>query len=105
VIVDRSVRVFVIVGLVASVLVAVVVSQFASSDPDGLEYVAEREGFGEPARDHDLADTPLADYGDGLTGNSTLDTAIAGAIGVAVTALVGWGLFRLVRRRGTPRAT
>jgi len=103
--VDRSLRAFVIVGLVVSTLIAVGVSQFASDDPDGLEYVAEQEGFAETAQDHDLADTPLADYGGGLTGNSALDTVIAGAIGVAVTALLGWGLFRLVRRGGAPKAT
>jgi hypothetical protein len=70
-----------------------------------LEFVAEQEGFIETAQDHDLADTPLADYGDGLTGNSALDTVIAGAVGVAVTATVGWGLFRLVRRGDTPKVS
>jgi len=102
---DRSLRNFVLVGLVVSTLIAVGVSQFASDDPDGLEYIAEQEGFVETAHDHDLADAPLADYGDGLTGNSTLDTVIAGAIGVGVTALVGWGLFRLVRRGGAPKVS
>ena len=36
-------RRFFIIGLIAALLVAVVVSQFASSGPDGLEYVAEQE--------------------------------------------------------------
>ena len=98
-------RKFVLVGLVVAVVVAVVVSQFASADPDGLEYVADQEGFLETAQEHVLADTALADYGDGLTGNSNLDTAIAGSVGVALTALLGWGLFRLVRRRGAPSAS
>jgi hypothetical protein len=102
---DRSLRNFVLVGLVVATLIAVGLSQFASDDPDGLEYVADREGFLETAQDHDLAETALADYGDGLTGNSALDTAIAGVVGVAVTALLGWGLFWLVRRRGAPTAT
>jgi len=103
--VDRSFRRFLVVGFLAAMLVAVVVSQFASSDPDGLEYVAEDEGFIDQAREHDLADTALADYGDGFTGNSALDTTVAGLVGVTVTAVVGWGLFRLVRHRHLDRAT
>jgi ABC-type Fe3+ transport system permease subunit len=87
------------VGLLAAVLVAIFVSQFASGQPDGLEFVAEQEGFAEAAEDHDLAETPLADYGGNLTGNETLDTAIAGLVGVLLTLGVGYGVFWLVRRR------
>lgn len=95
---DRRMRLFVVVGVVVSLAVAVGVSQFASGDPDGLEYVAEREGFADSAQDHDLSDFALADYGDGLTGSSALDTAVAGVVGVLVTLGVGWAVFRLARR-------
>jgi hypothetical protein len=100
---DRRSRVFFLVGLVVTVAVATVVSQFASSDPDGLEYVAEREGFADTARDHDLGDSALADYGEGLTGNPAFDTALAGVVGVLVTLGVGWVVFRLLRRRDEGR--
>lgn len=96
--VDRSLRRFLLTGLVVAVLVAVGLSQFASSDPDGLEFVAEREGFADTAREHDLGGSALADYGEGLTGNDVVDTALAGLLGVILTGAVGWGLFRLVRR-------
>lgn len=96
---DRGTRTFVIAGLVVSLVVAVGVSQFASDDPDGLEYVAEQEGFADAGQDHDLSETALADYGEGLTGNSAVDTAIAGLIGVLVTLGVGWVVFRWARRR------
>jgi hypothetical protein len=33
------------VGIVTSIFVAAVVSFYASSNPDGLEYVAEQVGF------------------------------------------------------------
>lgn len=95
---DRRTRILVVVGLVVVVAVAVGVSQFASGDPDGLEYVAEQEGFADRVEDHDLADFALADYGDGLTGNETLDTAIAGLVGVLVTLGIGWLVFRGARR-------
>jgi hypothetical protein len=97
--VDRRTRRFLAGGLLVTLIVAVAMSQFASDRPDGLEYVAEQEGFADAAREHDLSDSALADYGDGLTGNSAVDTAIAGLVGVLVTLGVGWVVFRLVRRR------
>lgn len=88
-----------LIGLAVAILVAVGVSQLASDQPDGLEFVAEQEGFLDTAEDHDLADTPLADYGEGLTGNDALNTAIAGLAGVLVTLGLGYGVFWLARRR------
>ena len=72
---NRDRRIFAM-GLIAALLVAVVVAQFASSEPDGLEFVAEREGFGEAAADHDLSEAPLADYGEDLTSSSWLNTIL-----------------------------
>lgn len=87
-------------GLLGAALVfGVVVSQFASDNPDGLEYVAQQEGFSDTAEDHTLADAPLADYGENLSDNRRLNTAVAGLLGVVVTLGVGYGLFWLVRRR------
>jgi len=86
-----------VVGLFVTVVVAVVVSQFASSSPDGLEYVADRQGFSEQAEDHDLADTPLADYGQNLESDGAISTGVAGLVGVAAALGVGFGLFWLIR--------
>ncbi len=97
---DRRTWNFVIAGLIVALLFAVVVSQFASDDPDGLEYVAEQQGFLDTAEDHTLGDAPLADYGANLGGSDRMNTAIAGIAGVAVTLAAGWGLFWLARRRG-----
>ena len=96
-------RIFVL-GLIAALLVAVVVAQFASSSPDGLEYVAEQEGFAETAADHDLADSPLADYGENLSDDSGLNTAVAGLVGTLLTLALGYGVFWVARRtnRTTP---
>lgn len=96
---DRRTRTLFVVGLVVTIAVAVGLSQVASGEPDGLEYVAEQEGFLDTARDSAVADGPLADYGADLTGNDVLDTAVAGVVGVAVTFGIGWGLFWLLRRR------
>jgi len=95
-------KVFVI-GIGVALLVAVGVSQFASTSPDGLEYVAEQEGFADAEADHELSAGPLADYGEDLTDNSWVNNAIAGAAGVLVTLGVGVGLFWLVRKTNRDR--
>ncbi len=105
---DRRTWNFIIVGLVVAVLFAVGVSQLGSPNPDGLEYVAEREGFIDTADDHAFGDAPLADYGANLGGGDRVNTAIAGIAGVGITLAVGWGLFLLARRAGrrdTPHVT
>ncbi len=91
--------VLVIVAIVVIALTGIVLSQFASSNPDGLEYVAEEEGFVDTAEDHTLGDAPLADYGENLDQDASTATAIAGLVGVAVTALLAVGLFWLARSR------
>jgi len=92
-------RIF-LVGLLVTIIVAVVVAQFASSSPDGLEHVAGEQGFAVTATDHDLAGAPLADYGETLTNNDGLNTAVAGLLGVLITLGVGYGVFWLARKTG-----
>ena len=81
-------------GLIVVLAVAVGVSQLASDQPDGLEFVAEQEGFAGAADDHSLSEAPLADYG----GDSRRNLALSGLLGVAVTLGIGFGVFWLVRR-------
>lgn len=95
---------FVLVGLLVALLLAGVVSGFASSSPDGLEKVAQEQGFADAARDSALADGPLADYTVRGVGNERLSTGLAGVLGVGVTFAFGLGLFALVRRAGRAEA-
>jgi len=90
---------FLIAGFVLSLVLAGVVSNFASSSPDGLEKVAEDIGFLDSAKDHTYADGPLADYGVKGIENERLSTGTAGVIGVIATAGVSTGLFFVLRRR------
>ena len=92
------------VGLAITVFVAVVVSQFASDEPDGLEYVAGRQGFGDASDEHDLADAPLADYGENLESDSRISTGVAGFVGVVVALGLGFGLFWIIRSPGSDPA-
>ena len=93
-----STRVLVGAGLALSLLLAVVVSLFASASPDGLEHVAETLGFADAASDSAVAGSPLADYGTAPVENDWLSTAIAGAVGVVITAVGAFGLMRLLAR-------
>lgn len=94
-------RVF-LVGLLVTLVIAVVVAQFASSSPDGLEHVAEDQGFAGSAAGHDLADSPLAGYGENLSDSGSLNTAVSGLIGVVATLALGYGIFWLARRTNRP---
>lgn len=96
-------RGFVIGGLLVAVLFATVVSQFAVENPDGLEFVAEEEGFIDSAEDHAFGSFIFADYATSGVGNETLSLAIAGTVGTLVTLAVMAGLVLAVRRKdGSP---
>ncbi|MDQ3538698.1 MAG: energy-coupling factor ABC transporter permease [Actinomycetota bacterium] len=92
-------RGFLIGGVLVALLFAVVVSQFAAPDPDGLERVATDTGFVDSAQDHALGSSIFADYATSGVANETLSLAIAGAAGVVITLAVGAGLLVAVRDR------
>lgn len=100
----------------ATVLIAGVVSYFASSSPDGLdsttlrgcEVVETSDGeqltgdcIAQSAGEHHLSDSPLADYAIGGRDGSG---GIAGVIGVLVTLAVAGGGFWLMARTRTAAA-
>lgn len=89
---------FYVGALFVSLLLAGVVSFYASSNPDGLEKVAETVGFIETAEDHAIADSPLADYSVKGVDNERLSVGLSGVIGVLGTAGVSVGLFYFLRR-------
>ena len=94
-------RTFVVVGLLATLLVAGVASYYASSHPDGLEYVAEQAGFADTAEDSATADSPLSDYQVKGVENDALSGGLAGVAGALVVLLVAGGLVYVVRRKGS----
>lgn len=94
-------RTFFVVALVASLLVAGGVSLFASSNPDGLEYVAEKVGFADAAEDSATTASPLSDYQVRGIENDALSGGLAGVVGALVVLVLAAGLAYAVRRRGT----
>jgi hypothetical protein len=81
-----------ILGLAGALAIAVLLSPFASSLPDGLEWGAAEAGLVEQPSDGPIVSSPLADYEmPGVSGG--LSTALAGIVGVLTVggALAGIG--------------
>ncbi|MDP2773957.1 MAG: PDGLE domain-containing protein [Nocardioides sp.] len=92
-------RRFYVVGLLVALLIAGGGSYYASSHPDGLEYVAEQTGFLDSAEDSTTADSPLADYQTSGVDNERLSGGLAGVVGVVLVLVLAGGLAYAVRRR------
>ena len=88
-----------VIGALVAVVLAAVVSIYASSQPDGLEKVAADHGIVAQERDSAAAGSPLAGYSVTGVSDPRLGGAAAGLVGVAVTAVAAFGLFYVVRRR------
>jgi hypothetical protein len=86
------------VALVALVL-AGVVSYYASSSPDGLNRVAEDKGFAATERTHSSDGSPLAGYESKGVDDPRLSKAVAGISGTVLVLVLAGGLTLLVRRR------
>lgn len=100
-----STRRFAVLAIAASLLIAGVLSWYASSSPDGLEHVAKTSGFGQSAEIHPAETGPLAGYATKGVSDERLSGAVAGVIGVAATGLVMGGLVLVLRRRDRSGAT
>ncbi len=103
---------FILGGLLVALLLAGVVSNFASGSPDGLDSASTKgctlnendeiiggSCMAQNAKDSETADSPFADYGISGIGNSYVSTGLAGVAGVLLTFAIGGGLFWLARRR------
>lgn len=85
----------VISGIGIAVLLAVL-SPLASSHPDGLEWVAEKNGFLSSARSAMYKLIP--DYTLRGINNPAVSTIVAGIIGVVVVLAVAWGIAKVERK-------
>ena len=96
-----STRTVLFVGAVLSVLVAGVLSGWASTSPGGLRHVARTLGFADSERQTAGSGSPLAGYATPL-GSGRLSGGLAGVLGVVVVGLVMVVLLTWMRR---PRAS
>lgn len=95
-----STKAVVITGLLVALLLAGVVSYYASNSPDGLEHVAHQKGFATTAKPHHTDGSPLAGYSAKGVGNPRVSAGIAGVTGSLVVLVLAGGLAFGVRRRG-----
>jgi len=86
-----------ITGLIITVFMACVLSLFASPEPDGLERVAEDQGFLEKAEGQEVIRSPLPDYAVPGIENEQLATALAGLIGVLIILVVTLGWAKILK--------
>ncbi|MBV6626612.1 MAG: energy-coupling factor ABC transporter permease [Rivularia sp. (in: Bacteria)] len=85
-----------VVPVVSILLIAGLLSLFASAWPDGLEKVAEDTGFIDLAEQIRISvPTPFADYT--FNENEGIGTSIAGIIGSIVCFGVAWGIAQVVK--------
>jgi hypothetical protein len=84
-------------GIAIAVLIVVVLAPFASPDPDGLERVAEDNGFIDQAEN--LIGGLLGDYAIPGIGDGGLSTILSGLLGIAIVVGLLFLLGRLMARR------
>lgn len=85
-------------GLVVALMCAGFLSFYASSFPDGLEFVAEEHGFAQTATESVSADGPLADYQIAGIDDVRLSGGLAGVAGSLVVLALSMAVMRAVRR-------
>jgi cobalt/nickel transport protein len=95
-----STRALLLAGVLVALLLAGVASYYASSAPDGLNRVAQDQGFARTQRPHASDDSPLAGYSTRGVQNERLSGGLAGVAGCLVVLALAGGLTLVVRRRG-----
>jgi cobalt/nickel transport protein len=94
----KGVWTVIFVGLVLSLIIAGFVSFYADENPDGLEKVAEDQGFMEDAQESANSEIIFADYGVAGVEDERLSVGLAGILGVVVMSIIGFGLFHLLAK-------
>ncbi len=85
--------------LVVALLVAGGASYYASTHPDGLEFVAGEAGFLDRADDSPTANSPLADYTTKGIDDARVSGGVAGVAGCLLVLGISFVVFRALRRR------
>lgn len=87
------------IGLLVALIIAGILSPYASPNPDGLEKVAETKGFLEKSEGKEVIHAPVPDYVmPGITSEGAA-TAVAGIVGTLVTFAGALLVGRLVQSR------
>lgn len=90
-------KTIIIVGLIIALALAIFLSPFASSSPDGLEKVGEAKGFIHKA--HSFLTGLIPDYLFPGIKNEKVATAISGGLGVIIVFVLTYGLALTIRKK------
>lgn len=93
-----------LIGLAAAAVVAVLLSPFASTSPDGLEKVAETQGFA--AKATVIVEALIPDYLMPGIGNEAVATVVAALVGTIVVFGIVYGTAKALtayKKRGESR--
>ena len=100
----RRIDGFILVGLGICFLLALFLSPFASSSPDGLEKVAETKRFASKGEEWKFwKHAPLPDYEISWIKNKNVSTAISGLVGTLAIFLLALGIGRLIKKSPTKK--
>ena len=89
------------IGLFIAAILAMVLSPFASSWPDGLEKVAEDKGFLHKGEGQPPLTSPIPDYAWPNMKNEALATSLAGISGTLLTFGIVFGLAALLKKKSS----
>jgi cobalt/nickel transport protein len=86
-------------GLGIALVLALILSPFASPSPDGLERVAEDRGFLHKGEGEPALSSPVPDYLWPGVKSESVATSIAGLGGTLLVFFVAYGLGKAVERK------
>jgi hypothetical protein len=100
----RQLNGFIWIGLGISLLLALFLSPYASTSPDGLEKVAEIKGFSEKGEGWKLWKyAPFSDYAIPWIKNERWSTAFSGLIGTLAIFFIAFGVGKFIRKVPTKK--
>jgi len=95
----------ILIGLMLAIFIALFLSPFASTWPDGLERIAASKGFLEKGEEKNMIPSPLPDYKFPGFKNEKLATSLSGVLGALVLFGLGCGIACLLRKRKSDHET
>ena len=85
--------------LLVSLAIAAFLSPFASTSPDGLEWVAEDKGFVHLSEGREIVNSPMPDYLIPGMENETVAGSFAGVVGTILTFGIMFGIGKLYLKK------
>ncbi len=96
----RRLNGFIWIGLGIALLLALFLSPFATTSPDGLEKMAGTKGFSEKGESSKFWKyAPLPDYAIPWIKNAKVSTALSGLTGTLAIFLIAMGFAKLIKKR------